>query len=456
MDVDAHAEELASTLGIDKAEVKADLENLLEYSVPIDEAKQSVRRKHGGGSGGSSPSPTTVDLAEITTDHGNVTVTVRVLTVGTRTIRYQGEDITIREGELADGTGRISYTAWQDFGFEPGDSLTIGNAGVREWEGEPELNLGDATTVAIADDDVTVDATIGGDRDLIDLDPGDRGRNIEVRVLKVDSKTISGRDGETPILEGVVGDETARLPFTDWDPRSTVEAGADLRIEDVYVREFRGVPSINLTAFSTVTPLPDPVPVNENAPRLSIADAIDTGGMFDVEVVGTVLDLREGSGFIERCPDCGRVLQSGQCRSHGDVEGEDDLRVRAILDDGTATTTVVLNADLTADVYGGGLEDAREAAREAMDKSVVAESIADELVGRAFRVRGNLSVDDYGANLDAETFTAADDDPAETARSVLSTIRSRAATDGGRERATGGARIGAEDSDRGEDTEANR
>jgi len=49
MDVNSHAEELASDLGVDKEEVKADLQNLLEYSVPIDEAKQSVRRKHGGG-----------------------------------------------------------------------------------------------------------------------------------------------------------------------------------------------------------------------------------------------------------------------------------------------------------------------------------------------------------------------------------------------------------------------
>jgi len=80
MDVNSHAEELASDLGVDKEEVKADLQNLLEYSVPIDEAKQSVRRKHGGGGGGSTPTPDSVDVDEITTDHDGVTVTVRVLT----------------------------------------------------------------------------------------------------------------------------------------------------------------------------------------------------------------------------------------------------------------------------------------------------------------------------------------------------------------------------------------
>ena len=422
MDVNSHAEELASDLGVDRAEVKADLENLLEYSVPIDEAKQSVRRKHGGGGGGSSPTPDAVDLAAITTDHGNVTVTVRVLTRGTRTIRYQGDDLTIREGELADETGTIAYTAWQDFGFEPGDSLTIGNAGVREWDGEPELNLNESTTVAIADEPVDVDREIGGDRDLVEIAAGDRGRNVEVRVLEVASKTISGRDGETDILEGVVGDETAKLPFTDWDPSPELEPGVDLRIEDVYVREFRGVPSINLTEFSTVTPLSDPVAVADDAPRLPVAEAVDSGGMFDVELVGNVLEVRDGSGLIERCPECGRVVQNGQCRSHGEVDGEDDLRVKAILDDDTATVTVVLDDELTAAVYGGGLEDALSAAKDAMDKDVVAEAIADELVGGAYRVRGSLSVDEYGATLDATAFEAADDDPADVARAALAEV----------------------------------
>ena len=422
MDVNSHAEELASDLGVDKEEVKADLQNLLEYSVPIDEAKQSVRRKHGGGGGGSTPTPDAVDVGEITTDHDGVTVTVRVLTQGTRTIRYQGDDLTIREGEIADETGVISYTAWQDFGFEPGDSLTIGNAGVREWEGEPVLNLNDSTTVAVADEEVETERDVGGDRSLVDISAGDRGRNVEVRVLEVDEKTISGRDGETEILEGVVGDATAKLPFTDWQPRSELTPGADHRIEDVYVREFRGVPSINLTEFSTVTPLPDPVEVAEDAPRLSIAEAVGSGGMFDVEIVGNVLEIRDGSGLIERCPDCGRVVQNGQCRSHGAVEAVDDLRTKAILDDGTGTVTVVLDDELTAEVYGGSLEDAREHARDEMDKEVVAERIAERIVGFEYSVRGSLSVDEYGANLDATAFTRRDDDPEDRARALLSEV----------------------------------
>jgi replication factor A1 len=423
MDIDEHAEELASALGVDRSEVKADLQNLLQYSVPIEEAKQSVRRKHGDG-GGSESTPSARDVGSITPSDGTVTVTVRVLTVGKRSIRYQGEEQVIREGELADETGTISYTAWEEFGLEAGDSVTIGNAGVREWDGAPELNLGNSTTVAVASETVETpyDDEVGGEASLADLEPGDRGRTVEARVVEVESRTIDGRDGETEILSGVLGDASGRLPFTDWEPRETVVAGADLRLEDVYVREFRGVPSVNLSEFTTATALSDPVSVRESAPRLSIREAVSGGGMFDVEVVGNVLEVRDGSGLIERCPDCGRVVQNGQCRTHGEVDGEDDMRVKAILDDGTGTVTVVLDRERTEAVYGGTMAEAREEAREAMDREVVADSIRERLVGREYRVRGNLSVDDYGANLDADEFAESDDDPAARARDVLADV----------------------------------
>ena len=245
MDVDEHAEELASALGVDKAEVKDDLENLLSYSVPVDEAKQSIRRKHGG-SGGDDATPTTKDVAGVTTEDGNVTVTIRVLSVGRRSIRYQGDEQTIREGEFADETGRISYTAWEDFGFEPGDSITVGNAGVREWDGEPELNIGQSSTVAIETTPVEVPYDVGGDTDLVELRAGDRGRNVEVEVLESEERVIDGRDGETTIRSGVVADESGRLPFTDWEARPELREGSELRFEEVYVREFRGVPQVNL------------------------------------------------------------------------------------------------------------------------------------------------------------------------------------------------------------------
>jgi replication factor A1 len=423
MSLEDRAEELSSDLGVDKQEVKEDLENLVSYSVPMDEAVQSLRRKYGDGSGGGGgSSPTSKDVAEVTTESGNVTLTGRVLTIGKRSIRYQGEDQTIYEGELADATGMIDFTAWNDFGLSAGDSLQVGNAGVREWEGEPELNLGESTSVTFLDEAVDVPYDVGGDRTVRDLSPGDRGRNVEVTIVEVERRTIDGRDGETEILSGVLADETGRLPFTDWTATPTIENGGNVRVENAYVREYRGVPELNVSEFSTVEELDRDIEVGDAVVVESIFEAVAGGGVYDVQLSGNVIEVREGSGLIQRCPECNRVVQNGQCRSHGEVDPEDDMRVKAILDDGTATSTVVLDRELSERVYGGTLEDAKEQAREAMDQEVVADDIREEIVGPEFTVRGHLSVDEYGANLDASSFERVEDDPAERARAFLEEV----------------------------------
>ncbi|WP_247004939.1 Single-stranded DNA binding protein [Halosolutus gelatinilyticus] len=422
MELDDHAEDLASDLGVDKEEVKADLQNLVEYSVPINEAKQSLRRKYGGGSSGGG-APAAKEIGDITPDDGNVTVTGVVLAAGERSIRYQGDDHVIVEGRIADETGAIDYTAWEDFGLSPGNTITAGNAGVREWDGEPELNLGESTSLSFVDEAIDVDHEIGGDAQLADLQTGDRAVNVEVDVLEYERRTIDGRDGETEILSGVFGDESGRLPFTNWDPAPAIEEGGPVRIENAYVQEFRGVPEINVSEFSTVTPLDREIEVGADATTMEVGEAVRTGGIYDVELVGNAIAVRDGSGLIQRCPECYRVIQKGQCRTHGNVDGIDDLRVKAILDDGTGTVTVVLDDDLTEDVYGGTLEDALEQAREAMDQEVVADEIRDRIVGREYRIRGHLSVDEYGANLDAESFDESDDDPAARAAAFLEEVR---------------------------------
>ncbi|MFP9192222.1 Single-stranded DNA binding protein [Natronosalvus vescus] len=422
MDIDTHAEDLASDLGIDKEEVKTDLQNLLEYSVPLDEATQSLRRKYGDGSSGGGGAPSAKDVGDITPDDGSVTVTGVVLTAGKRSIRYQGDDHVIVEGELADESGVIDFTAWEDFGLAPGDTITAGNAGVREWDGEPELNFGESTSLSTLEESLEVPYDVGGEADLASLRTGDRAKTIEVAVIECEERTINGRDGETTILSGVFGDESGRLPFTNWDPVPAIEEGNAVRIENAYVREFRGVPEVNVSAFSTVTTLEDGVDVGSDAPQLGIGEAVATGGVYDVELVGNVLAVRDGSGLIQRCPECNRVIQKGQCRTHGSVDGIDDLRVKAILDDGTGAVTVILDDELTEAVYGGDVEDAKAEARDAMDQEAVADTIRERIVGTEYRIRGHLSVDEYGANLDASTFDESDDDPVARATALLATV----------------------------------
>src|SRR5207249_12267474 len=71
--------------------------------------------------------------------------------------------------------------------------------------------------------------------------------------------------------------------------------------------------------------------------RMWIEDLAERGGGADVTVRGILIDLREGSGLVYRCPECRWVLRKGACRLHGEVKGEPDLRVKAVLEIGRAS-----------------------------------------------------------------------------------------------------------------------
>ncbi len=414
-EVSEHAASLADELDADVDEVEERLKNLLEYSVPLEEAERTVRRRYGSDASEPETAEAT-DIAELSPSDSRVSVEAVVLSAGRRSIRVSGDDTVITEGELADDTGVISYTAWDETDFDPGDSVRV-EGEVREWNGEPQVNVDSSADVRGIDGDIDAVEEPYGVRSLAELEDGDRAVTLEVGVVESEEKTIQGRDGETEITSGVFGDSSGRLPFTDWENRD-LDEGDSVRLENAYVNEYRGIPQVNAGEFTTVEEADD-LDVDHTPPESDVAETVSKGGDFDVVVRGNVLSVKEGSGLIERCPECGRVVQKGQCRAHGDVDAEDDMRTKAVLDDGTGAVTLVVGRELTEKLYGGTLKDAQEEARDAMDKTVVTESIADNTVGHRWRVRGNVSVGDYGANMNVSEMEKADDDPADAAREVL-------------------------------------
>ena len=421
MMLEERAASLAADLDADEGAVREDLENLVAYSVPVDEAERSLRRKYGGESTTGSPDDPKL-IEAISTDDSRVSLTAMVYSAGRRPIQYEGEERVITEGELVDPTGRIGYTAWEDFDLGSGETYDITGASVREWDGEPELNLVQSTSIGASEDALDIEPPETGPRPLESLDPGARDVTVEGRIIEASERTIDGRNGSTRIREGVIADSSARLPFTDWEARDELAAEATVRIENAYVREFRGVPTLNLSRFSTVSSSGADIDPAEAVVADSIRDALEAGATYDLAIVGSIVDLRDGTGLIERCPECHRLTRQGRCRSHGDVEGEPDLRVKAVLDDGTATVTLILDTELTASIYGGSVDDAVATAREAMDQSVVTSQLRDRLLGREWEVRGQLRVDEYGGTLDATHFDPITMEGQRAAKSILEPI----------------------------------
>ena len=426
-DVEDHVGELSEELSADPSEIKQALRNLLEYSVPIDEAKQSVRRRFESEKNAPSE-PSTVSISELDADTSNATVEAVVVCSGKRSIRVDGDDTVIVEGEVSDESGVIDFTSWREFPYEPGDTVKLSGVNVREWSGSLQINIDENSTVREAE---SVDAKTSpyGVRSLEEVEAGDRGCILEVEVVESETQVIDGRDGETEITSGVVGDDSGRLPFTDWKARELSE-GASVRIQNGYINEFRGVAQVNMGELTEIQEISD-LNVDGSAPETTVSEAVNKGGVYDVEIEGSVIEVKDGSGLIHRCPDCDRVIQKGQCRTHGKVDGEKDMRTKAVLDDGTAALNLILDRELTEKIYGDEMSEAVEEAREAMDQSVVSDSISDQVVGRKVKVRGHVSLGEYGANMEATELSWIENDVSQLADRYLDAIDGEVAANRG-------------------------
>jgi replication factor A1 len=251
---------------------------------------------------------------------------------------------------------------------------------------------------------------------LKDVHIGDAGITIIANVIQPEYREIVTARGKTPAISGILEDGTARLHFTAWVDIPDIFTTKAIIARDVYVKSFHGMPSINI---NEKTVLEEYQGVVEPYVRLSrpMGELVRTDGACDILTEGDALSLRPGSGIVERCPQCSRVTQKGQCRAHGKAAGVRDLRIKAVLDDGTGSIICVLDRALTERIVGITLDDLAAQGDRAN------EIIRAAIIGTPLKVAGNLTRGDFGMILVATEVDRPADDAAMLARELLGAIR---------------------------------
>ena len=214
----------------------------------------------------------------------------------------------------------------------------------------------------------------GGGSDLIELAEIDEAEQwVMVEATVVDLwEPRSDAVGQV----GLLGDESGTIKFTKWakSELEELEAGQSYRLGNVVTDEYQGQYSVKLNSTTTIEELDEEIEVGD-----------------DTEAVeGALVDIQSGSGLIKRCPeeDCTRVLQNGRCSEHGEVEGEFDLRIKGVIDDGHDAHEVIFDKEATEAVADITLEEAKDMAMDALDTTVVADEISGKLLGKYYRVEG--------------------------------------------------------------------
>lgn len=195
---------------------------------------------------------------------------------------------------------------------------------------------------------------------------------------------------ENMVQQGLLGDETGRIKFTSWSDANPpeLEEGKSYHVKNVVTDEYQGRINVKFTKNTEVDELDEGIEVQSGGEKR--------------EVTGALIDFQSGSGLIKRCPedDCTRVLQSGKCSEHGDVEGEFDMRIKGVLDDGQEAHEVIFNREMTEELTDMSMDEAKDIAMDELDQSAVADRMRDRVIGRYYEVKGGqagryLLVDEF-------------------------------------------------------------
>ncbi len=369
-----------------------------------------IVKKHGGNPGTLAVGVSKT-IRELVPGEQSVNLLVRVVAVYEKEVTPQGQDTKrILSGILGDPTATVPFTAWEPLPIPlaKGDVIRVQNAYTKEYRGQVQVNFGVRTAVgkeapdALPEYKPAAGAPYAGKPTpvrVVDFREGASNVAATARILSVERREVEVDGAPKAVFSGVLADETGKAQFSAWKDFDLKEDEV-LRIEGAYVKSWRGIPQVSFDERATITRLKadllPPASQLNLSPRMWIEDLAERGGAADVTVRGILIDLREGSGLVYRCPECRRVLRKGACRLHGEVKGEPDLRVKAVLDDGSGALTAVFDRELTEALLDKTLDACIAQAKDAMSVDVVRDELADVIVAQPIEARGNVTSDDYG------------------------------------------------------------
>jgi len=406
--IDDILEALRETSGknVSREELERELKKFLEYGVPSDHAKQTLVKKFGGGFSQTLSSGRTL-VVDLKPEQRSVHLLCRIVSINPREIQVKGEARKIFYGILGDETGTIPFTAWKDFELEKGMVVNIANAYMKEWQGSIKVNFGDRTRISQADASGIPEVNAEPRTYKVkDLHGGITTVEVTARILEIKEREIEVSGQKKKVFSGILGDETGKAQFTAWYDFKLKE-GSVVKISGGYVKAWKGIPQFTFDEKATVEKLDTNTILKKDvkAQKMPLSELVERNGALDVEVEGTVIEIRKGSGLVVRCPECNRVLQNNSCVTHGPVKGISDVRMKLVIDDGTGSVSAILGKNLTEKILGQSMD------MSAMDENFV-EKMNISLFGHRVSLQGNALGDQFGVTVIAREARRADFDVA--------------------------------------------
>jgi len=410
-DLKSHVEDIINALkelekDVNKEELEKELKKFMEYGVPIHQAKQTIIKKYGGSVkfDSSASSSERKLIADVESNEKSVHLLGHIIAINPKEITVKGENRQIFYGILGDESGTIQFTSWKDPEVKRGDVIEITNAYTREWGGEPQLNFGDRVSIQKTDPEkLPKSAFEPREYKVNDLKSGLGRVEVTAKVLKLEQRETQVDSEKKKVFSGILGDETGKTQFTSWHDFK-IKEGDVLKITGGYIKTWKGLPQLTFDQNATVKKLDKNKISNEEIKTglMPLHELVEKRGVLDVEIQGTIIEIKPGSGCITRCPECNRVIIKNECNNHGKVDGKPDLRIKLIVDDGTGAISSILNQELTEKILGKTLAECKKIKEEDL-----LNEMNNKLFSQKIKMQGNALSDNFGTTFipkEAEIF----------------------------------------------------
>ena len=389
-----------------------------KMSLNINQSTRIVVLKEGVAT--ATPTNDPIDVVDIPAE-GYICVVGRVLASRPDQIhRKDGSgSIDVVRGRIADDTGTIGFLSWEPFEHEVGTLVKIDGAQVRSFRNTPELNFGRTTRIEVFHDANFADLDTLNEQastSISGLTDGSRDVDAVVQITEISKRTFN-RDGEEKFLwSGQIADPTGRCRISLWDelPFEETALPVTVRIKGARVRAWQGIPDITVDSADQMAVLEAPpwdadMDLTNHSVVVPLPEIAAGPSRVGIQTNGLVVSVREDSGFILRCTECRRVLRDGACFDHGANEGNEDIRLRLVVDDDGATTAVLINKEASLNALGMDEAAMKSSVEELGDLGFV-QLVRERMLGRAVVVGGRSIVDEQGAMILADDFTVVDQD----------------------------------------------
>ena len=380
------------------------------------------------GSGSAPPtSNEPLSIARASEVEGFVNVVGRVMSAKSDVIvRKDGSgEIPIVRGRISDSSGSIGFLSWKDFEHEEGSLVKIVGASVRKFLETPEIQINDGTVIEAYHDTSFPEVSELAKSEKVsiaDLRNGMRDVTITLQVESWEQRSFESRNGESKtVRSGDVMDPSGRCRLTAWcefDPKP----GETIMIEGGRVQFWQGSPDLVIDDVNQVKVLSesqwDPIDPQNHWVEVDLTSLTKGGSRRGISTSGSIVMIRPDSGVIERCPECRRVLRDGSCSEHGSKIGEEDLRLRFVLDDGVSNASLILGRETSETFLGMGMDDVKSEISN-IGREVFVSNLKNRILARKMEVHGRCLVDGQGAMLMAESVEILVPEPKEEAEEVM-------------------------------------